>query len=186
MVCLGMQQCSQQRDALAAKVLGRTRASLFPASRWDWEVQPLFSAPDRSRQLPPAPASRQFGINQHQWNEVACLRSRLSLFGFGSDTVFMKNLFCEKMDFQSNQAFLHKILFASTFSHFFFNDTVPFLSSPTLFQRDKHKNNSEAVLIFQRKCLGLGNRGLHIFKENQIFFIKTEEKSVFRNETANR
>jgi len=123
MVCLGRQQYGQQRGALAARVLGRTwaktRASSFPALCGDWEVQLLFSAPDRSRQLPPAPASRQPGINQHQWDEVACLCSRLSLFGFGSDTVFMKNLFSEKMDFQSNQAFLHKILFALTFSHFF-------------------------------------------------------------------
>ena len=58
------------------------------------------------------------------------------------------------MDFRSNQAFLHKILFGLTFPppplpQSFFHDAVPFLSSLTLFQRYEHKDNSETVLIFQ-------------------------------------
>lgn len=52
MVCSGRQQGSQQCDAPLPRrwnILRKNRASLIPALHWDWEVQPLFSAPDRSR-----------------------------------------------------------------------------------------------------------------------------------------
>lgn len=57
---------------------------------------------------------------------MTCLHSRLSLFGAGTATVFMKILFCKKMDFQSKQEFLHEILFALTFPYFF--SMIHFLS----------------------------------------------------------
>lgn len=87
----------------------------------------------------------QPGINQQQRNMVTCLHSRLSLFGAGTDTVFMKNLFCRKMDFQSKQAFLHEILFALTFPHFFSMIHFPSFLLPLSSKETSPK-------IIQRQC----------------------------------